>query len=152
VVVRFRGAAPGLLAQARILDVAEALATPARRERVPALVGSLDDERAGALLALDGGADEGQVLAALCAVARQRLRDRRRHSPGPPAGTRSSASARPLRMAGARRSLLEAGEVADAAAQPRGGGDGRLYHRWPTCGCAACSTFSRRCPDGHIRR
>ncbi len=130
VVVRFRSTAPGLLAQARILDVAEALADACRSERVPALVGSLDDERAGALLALDGGADEGRVLAALCAVARQRLRERRRHSPGPPTGdpvigVGSAASA----MAGARRSLLEAGEVADAAAQAPEGGDGRLYHR-----------------------
>jgi PucR family transcriptional regulator, purine catabolism regulatory protein len=130
VVVRFRSAAPGLLAQARILDVAEALADACRSERVPALVGSLDDERAGALLALDGGADEGRVLAALCAVARQRLRERRRHSPGPPTGdpvigVGSAASA----MAGARRSLLEAGEVGDAAAQAPEGGDGRLYHR-----------------------
>src|SRR6516162_6480389 len=58
VVVRFRGAAPGLLAQARVLDVAEALADACRGERVPALVGSLDDERAGALLALDSHADQ----------------------------------------------------------------------------------------------
>ena len=50
---RFRGTSPGLLAQARVLEVAEALADACRAERVPALVGSLDDERAGALLALD---------------------------------------------------------------------------------------------------
>ena len=35
VVVRFRGAAPGLLAQARVLDVAEAMADACRGERVP---------------------------------------------------------------------------------------------------------------------
>ncbi len=129
-VVSFRSAAPGLLAQARILDVAEAVADACRSERVPALVGSLDDERAGALLALEGGADQARVLTALCTVARRRLRERRRHSPGPPTGdpvigVGSAASA----MAGARRSLLEAGEVADAAAQASEGDDGRLYHR-----------------------
>jgi purine catabolism regulator len=132
-VVRFRGAAPGLLAQARVLDVAEAVAEACRDEHVRALVGSLDDERAGALMALDGQADQGRVLAAICAAARQRLADQARHSPGPTAGdpvigVGSAASG----MAGARRSLLEARQVADAAAQavpaPVGGG-GPLFHR-----------------------
>ena len=129
-VVRFRNAAPGLLAQARVLDVAEAVAEACRSERVPALVGSLDDERTGALLALDGGADQVMVLTAVCTVARQRLRDRRRHSPGPPAGDPViGAGSAAAGMAGARRSLLEAGEVADAAAQASEGADARLYHR-----------------------
>jgi PucR family transcriptional regulator, purine catabolism regulatory protein len=131
-VVRFRGAAPGLLAQARVLDVAEAVAEACRDEHVRALVGSLDDERAGALMALDGQADQGRVLGAICAAARQRLADRARHSPGPAAGdpvigVGSAASS----MAGARRSLLEARQVADAAAQaaaPVGAG-GPLFHR-----------------------
>jgi PucR family transcriptional regulator, purine catabolism regulatory protein len=127
-VVRFRGAAPGLLAQARVLDVAEAVAEACRAERVHALVGSLDDERAVALLALDGHADQGRLLIAVCAAARQRLADRARHSPGPPAGdpvigVGSAASG----MAEARRSLLEARQVADAAAQAVAGG--RPYHR-----------------------
>jgi purine catabolism regulator len=130
VVIRFRGAAPGLLAQARVLDVAEALADACGRAHVRALVGSLDDERAGALLSLDDGADQGRVLTAICAVARQRLADRARHSPGPPAGhpvigVGSAASG----MAEARRSLLEARQVADAAAQAPAGADGRPYHR-----------------------
>jgi len=81
-------------------------------------------------LALDGAADQGHVLTALCAVARQRLRERRRHSPGPPTGDPviGVGSAAPA-MADVRRSLLEAGEVADAAAQAPEGGGGRLYHR-----------------------
>jgi purine catabolism regulator len=129
VVVRFRGAAPGLLAQARVLDVAEAVAEACRDERARALVGSLDDERAGALLALDGQADQARVLTAICAATRQRLADRARQSPGPPAGdpvigAGSAASG----MAGARRSLLEARQVADAAAQaPPGSGDQPFY-------------------------
>ena len=130
VVVRFRGAAPGLLAQARVLDVAEALADACRAEHVHALVGSLDDERAGALLAADGGADQARVLTAICTAARQRLADRARHSPGPPAGdpvigVGSAASG----MAEARRSLLEARQVADAAAQAAAGAGRRPYHR-----------------------
>jgi purine catabolism regulator len=130
IVVRFRNTAPGLLAQARVLDVAEAVAEACRSVRVPALVGSLDDERAGALLALDGGADQAKVLTAVCTVARQRLHDRRRHSPGPPTGDPviGVGSAAPG-MAEARRSLLEAGEVADAAAQASEGADARIYHR-----------------------
>src|SRR5215831_9963650 len=132
-VVRFRGAAPGLLAQARVLDVAEAVAEACRDEHVRALVGSLDDERAGALMALDSHADQGRVLAAICAGTRQRLANRARHSPGPAAGdpvigVGSAASG----AAGARRSLLEARQVADAAAQAvhaPAGADGRPYHR-----------------------
>jgi PucR family transcriptional regulator, purine catabolism regulatory protein len=129
-VVRFRGTAPGLLAQARVLDVAEAVAEACRGERVPALVGSLDDERACALLALGSGADQTGVLTAVCAAARQRLTDRARHSPGPPTGDPvigvGSAAAG---MADARRSLLEARQVADAAAQAPSGTGGRPYHR-----------------------
>jgi len=137
-VVRFRGAAPGLLAQARVLDVAEAVAEACRDEHVRALVGSLDDERAGALMALDSHADQGRVLAAICAGTRQRLADRARHSPGPAAGdpvigVGSAASGKAgAGMAGARRSLLEARQVADAAAQagpaPAGAG-GPVFHR-----------------------
>jgi len=130
VVIRFRGAAPGLLAQARVLDVAEALADACGRAHVRALVGSLDDERAGALLSLDDHADHASVLTAICTVARQRVADRGRHSPGPPAGdpvigVGSAASG----MAEARRSLLEARQVADAAAQAPAGADRHPYHR-----------------------
>jgi len=127
VVVRFRGAAPGLLAQARVLDVAEALADACRGEHVRALVGSLDDERAGALLSLDDGADQARVLTAICTMARRRLADRARHSPGPSAGDPviGVGSAAPG-MAEARRSLLEARQVADAAAQAGQGPPGAL--------------------------
>jgi PucR family transcriptional regulator, purine catabolism regulatory protein len=129
-VVRFPGSGPGLLAQARVLEVAEALADACRAGRVPALVGSLDDERAGALLALDPRADEAQLLETICAAARRRLADRARHSPGPPAGDPviGAGDAAPS-LAGARRSLLEAQQVADAAAQSPVETGGRLYYR-----------------------
>jgi purine catabolism regulator len=116
-VVRFRGSGPGLLAQAQVLEAAEAVADACRAARVPALAGALDDERAGALLALDPKADESATLATVCAAARQRLAERDRHSPGPGAGEPviGAGSAAPS-LGGARRSLLEAQQVADAAA------------------------------------
>ena len=129
-VVRFPGSRPGLLAQARVLEVAEALADACRAGRIPALVGSLDDERAGALLALDPRADEPRVLETICAAARRHLADRGRHSPGPPAGDPViGAGDVALSLAGARRSLLEAQQVADAAAKSPAQAGARLYHR-----------------------
>src|SRR5262249_58105349 len=110
-----------------VLAEAEALGDACGRARVRALVGSLDEERAGALLSLDDHADQAGVLTEICTVARQRLADRARHSPGPSAGdpvigVGSAASG----MAQARRSLLEARQVADAAAQAPAAG------AWPT--------------------
>lgn len=129
-VARFRSTAPGLLAQARVLEAAEALAQACQAARVPALVGSLDDERAGALLALDPQADEPRVLATICATARRRLAGRARHSPAPPAGDPViGAGSSALSLAGARRSLLEAQQVADAAAQAPPEADGRPCYR-----------------------
>ena len=121
--------APGLPAQARVLEVAEAMADACRGERIPALVGPLDDVRAGALLSLDRRADPGQVLAAVCAGARQRLAQRTRMPAGQ--GTRDPVigigSAAPS-MREVRRSLLEAQQVADAAAQaPQGGAELPFY-------------------------
>jgi len=113
--------APGLPAQARVLEVAEAMADACRSERIPALVGPLDDVRAGALLSLERTADPDEVLTAVCAGARQRLTHRTRL----PAGLGDSAARDPVigigsaapSMREVRRSLLEAQQVADAAAQ-----------------------------------
>lgn len=128
--LRFRDGGPGLPAQARVLELAEAMADACRGERVPALVGPVDDVRAGALLSLDSRAEPGRVLAAVCAGARQRLAQRIRAQAGwsehdPVIGIGSPAPS----MRDVRRSLLEAQQVADAAAQaPRGSG-GRPYYR-----------------------
>ncbi|HUY46421.1 MAG TPA: helix-turn-helix domain-containing protein [Streptosporangiaceae bacterium] len=83
-VIRSRGGGAGLLAQARVLDLAEAVAEACRAERIPALVGSLDDVRAGALLSVDSAADPERVLAGVCEVvrlglARPTLYERLRH-------------------------------------------------------------------------
>src|ERR1700728_4193667 len=67
------GAGAGLEAQARALQVADATAAACRAGRVPALVGSLDDTRVGALLALPPRADPDAVLGRLADRLRRRL-------------------------------------------------------------------------------
>jgi purine catabolism regulator len=118
-VVRIPDSGPGLSAHAVVLGVAEAVADACRSARVPALVGSLDDVRAGALLSLPEHADTDEALRALSA----RLTARLSAQPvvigtGPPATT----------LREVRRSFLDAREVADVAIrQP----DGRPYYRLP---------------------
>jgi purine catabolism regulator len=120
IVVGFRQGGRGLPAHARAGEVADALAGACRRERVPALVGSLGEAGVGALLSADRGADPDGVLTEVCAAARQRL-------PGGDAviGAGSAAGS----LAEARRSLLEAQQVADAAAAAPSAGRGRPYYR-----------------------
>ena len=134
-VIRSPDGGAGLLAQARVLDLAEALADACRTERIPALVGSLDDERAGALLSAGAGADPEQVLAGVCAAARRALARRARRPYGMPSGEPVIGVGTPASgMREARRSLLEARQVADAAAdsshaQDGGAQDSRLFYR-----------------------
>src|SRR6516162_2891079 len=52
----------GVSAHARVLDIADAVAAACRAERVPSLVGTLDDARAGAMLSLSPHADPDRVL------------------------------------------------------------------------------------------
>jgi purine catabolism regulator len=120
VVIRFRQDGRGLPAHARAGEVADALADACRRERVPALVGSLSEARVGGLLSVDRAAGADQVLAAVCAATRQRL-----PSGDAVIGVGSTAAS----LAGARRSLLEAQQVADAAAQSPSTEPGRPYYR-----------------------
>ena len=128
--LRFRDGGPGLGAQARVLELAEAMADACRGERVPALVGPLDDVRAGALLSLDSTAEPSRVLAAICTGARQRFTQRTRSQAGwaghePVIGIGSPAPS----MGEVRRSLLEAQQVADAAAQAPPESGNRPYYR-----------------------
>ncbi len=133
-VLRFRLGGPGLPAQARVLEVAEAMADACRSERIPALVGPLDDVRAGALLSLERQANPDQALTAVCDGARQRLAHRTRMPAGPGPASHDPVigigSAAPS-MREVRRSLLEAQQVADAAAQaaqaPPGGPEQPFY-------------------------
>ena len=129
-VIRSPDGGAGLLAQARVLDLAEAFADACRTERIPALVGSLDDVRAGALLSADAGADPEQVLARVCAAARLGLARRARRPYGMASGEPVIGVGTPAAsMRDVRRSLLEARQVADAAAETPGPVDGRPFYR-----------------------
>jgi purine catabolism regulator len=120
VVMGFRQGGRGLPAHARVLQMADALAGACRRQRVPALVGSLSEARVGALLSADRTADAETVLTAVCNAARQRIT-----GGGVVIGAGSAAAS----LAEARRSLLEAQQVADAAAQSPSGDRDRPYYR-----------------------
>jgi PucR family transcriptional regulator, purine catabolism regulatory protein len=131
-VIRSPDGGAGLLAQARVLDLAEAFADACRTERIPALVGSLDDVRAGALLSAGAGADPQQVLAGVCAAARLALARRARRPYGMPSGEPVIGVGTPAAsMREARRSLLEARQVADAAADSSHAQDGGAQDGWP---------------------
>ena len=119
-VVGFRQGGSGLPAHARMLEAADALAGACRHLRVPALVGLLGEERVGALLSVGREADPGAVLTGVCAAARQRL---------PGADPVIAAGSAAASLAEARRSLLEAQQVADAAAASPSTGRGRPYYR-----------------------
>jgi PucR family transcriptional regulator, purine catabolism regulatory protein len=112
------GGAAGLEAQARALQVADAAAAACRASRVPALVGSLDDTRVGALLVLPPRADADAVLGRLAGQLRRRLGD------DDVIGAGSVVDSVP----DVQRSFLEAEQVAEVAAQ---GGAGLPFYRLP---------------------
>jgi purine catabolism regulator len=119
-VITFRHRGRGLPAHAVAAKVADALADACRGERIPALVGPLGEESVGALLSLDRHAPGDPALGAVCAATRRRLPgDDLVIGAGSPVAT----------LADARRSLLEAQQVADAAAQPSAPGRPRPYYR-----------------------
>jgi len=103
--------------RAAVLDAAEEMAGACRADGVPALVGALDDVRAGALLSLPPGADDDKPLHALAA----------RLGPGPVIG--ASRPARSLREV--RDAFREAREVADLTAGNAGDTARRPYYRLP---------------------
>ena len=99
----------GVSAHARVLDLADATAAACRAERIPSLVGTLDDDRAGAMLSLGPRVEPDDVLTRLAI----RIRDRAGVDPevlvigvGATAGS----------IRDVRRSFLEASQVADVAA------------------------------------
>ena len=95
----------GVSAHARVLDVADAAAAACRAERIPSLVGTLDDARAGAMLSLSPRADADRALGSLAA----RLSDWD--------GLIIGAGAAVGSIRDVRRSFLEATQVADVAAE-----------------------------------
>jgi PucR family transcriptional regulator, purine catabolism regulatory protein len=110
--------APGLAAQARAAGVADAVAEVCREQHVPALVGSLDDDRVAALLALPPRSDPDAALTRLADQLRPRLCD------DDIIGAGSAVDS----VAAVQRSLLEADHVALAAVRA---GSGQPYYRLP---------------------
>jgi len=108
----------GVSAHQRVLDIADAAAAACRAERIPSLVGTLDDARAGAMLSLSPRADPDRVLHALAGRIAQRAggaHDSLVIGVGAAAGS----------IRDVRRSFLEASQVADVAAErPDGWGAG----------------------------
>ena len=110
----------GVSAHARVLDVADAAAAACRAERIPSLVGTLDDARAGAMLSLSPRADPDRVLAGLAARISERVGT---SADGLVIGVGATAGS----IRDVRRSFLEASQVADVAAERPDGwsaGDG----------------------------
>ncbi|MFF0393920.1 PucR family transcriptional regulator [Kitasatospora sp. NPDC004615] len=130
VVLRQRqGPLPAALeAQARLRDFTELAATAIRSARLSALVGALDDEGVGVLIALGSQQDEHTSLEAFAAALRRLSAE---------AG-RDGAAAEPVIAVGssvgsvrdARRALLEATQVADAALHDAPGSRA-AYYRLP---------------------
>jgi len=96
-------------AHARVLDLADAAAAACRSERIPSLVGTLDDDCAGAMLSLGPRVEPDDVLTRLAT----RIRDRAGVNPDVLV-IGVGATARSIRDV--RRSFLEASQVADVAA------------------------------------
>jgi len=120
VVVRVGEPVPiaGLAAHARAARIADAIAEVCRLQAVPALVGSLDDDRVAALLALPPRSDPDAALGRLAEQLRPRLRDDDVIAAGSAADS----------VAAVQRSLLEADHVAAAASQA---GSRLPYYRLP---------------------
>jgi PucR family transcriptional regulator, purine catabolism regulatory protein len=109
----------GVSAHARVLDLADAAAAACRAERIPSLVGTLDDDRAGAMLSLGPQVEPDDVLTRLAS----RIRDR--------AGVLViGVGAAVGSIRDVRRSFLEASQVADVAAS-RSDAQDRLFYRLP---------------------
>jgi purine catabolism regulator len=123
VVLRLSGppGALGVSAHARVLEVADAAAAACRSERVPALVGTLDDTSAGAMLSVSLHADAERVLTGLATRIRERIRA---DSDGLVIGVGAAVGS----MRDVRRSFLEASQVADVAAERA---DRALFYRLP---------------------
>ncbi len=126
-VLRFRdrvvsgpGGPLGMPAHARVLDLADSAAAACRAERIPSLVGTLDDDRAGAMLSLGPRVEPDDVLTRLASRIRDRAPDALVIGVG--------ATADSIRDV--RRSFLEASQVADVAASRPDGRD-PLFYRLP---------------------
>ncbi|MET0133527.1 MAG: PucR family transcriptional regulator ligand-binding domain-containing protein [Kibdelosporangium sp.] len=113
--------APAMATQEVLRDLAEATALAARRAQVAALVGVVDDTSVRALLSLPPQAEVANVLRKLAKEVHQAAAATQRAIPVVLAvGTTVD------RVTGARRTMVEASHVADAALRST---SDRLYHR-----------------------
>jgi PucR family transcriptional regulator, purine catabolism regulatory protein len=118
----------GVSAHARVLDLADAAAAACRAERIPSLVGTLDDARAGAMLSLRPRTEPDGMLTRLASRITERLGA---EPPGLVIGVGEPVGS----IRDVRRSFLEASQVADVAAErpaERGAGPpGAPDSAWP---------------------
>jgi purine catabolism regulator len=122
VVVRHRTDEAGTAAtQARLRDLAEAVGQALREARLTGLASALDDQAVGALLALpDSGAEDRSLSAFAAALHRVRLDAAPvRQGGGAPDAVIVAAGSGVSTLRDARRSLVEAQQVADAARRGR---------------------------------
>ncbi|GAA1389413.1 PucR family transcriptional regulator [Kitasatospora putterlickiae] len=125
-----RGPIPAALeAQARLRDFTELAASAVRACRLSALVGALDDEGVGVLITLGPQQDEHSALDAFGAALRRLAAEAARDpaAPAPVVAVGSSVGS----VRDARRTLLEATQVADAALHDGPGGRTASYYRLP---------------------
>jgi PucR family transcriptional regulator, purine catabolism regulatory protein len=120
-VLRFRELGLGVSAHARVLDLADTVAAACRAERIPSLVGTLDDARAGAMLSLGPQVVPDDVLTRLAASIRER-------AGADPEALVIGVGATAGSIRDVRRSFLEASQVADVAASRR---ETALFYRLP---------------------
>ncbi|MGA5822579.1 PucR family transcriptional regulator [Kitasatospora sp. NPDC094028] len=129
---RRRAPIPAALeAQARLRDFTELAAGAVRACRLSALVGALDDEGVGLLIALGAQQDEHAALDSFSAALRRMSAEAgwaEAGAGGPVVAVGSSVGA----VRDARRTLLEATQVADAALHDApGGARAAAYYRLP---------------------
>jgi purine catabolism regulator len=115
---------PGISAHARMLDVADVTAAACRGEQIPALVGTLDDVQAGAMLSLGPRAPVDELLTTLATRIRDRLGT---GHDGLVIGVGATVGS----IREVRRSFLEASQVAEVAADSVETGQGPPFYRLP---------------------
>jgi PucR family transcriptional regulator, purine catabolism regulatory protein len=124
VVLRRHSDGPGISAHARMLDVADVTAAVCRGEQIPALVGTLDDVQAGAMLSLGPRVSADEVLTTLATRIRERLGT---GHDGLVIGVGATVGS----IREVRRSFLEASQVAEVAADSAEPGLDSPFYRLP---------------------
>lgn len=125
-----RGPLPAALeAQARLRDFTETAAAAVRERRLTALVGALDEDAVGLLVSLGPKDGEHAALEGFAAALRRLVGEQEESAPEPVVAVGSSVGS----VRDARRTLLEATQVADAALHeaPGPGGRSASYYRLP---------------------